>query len=246
MNKKQHLIKSLLVAIDALKNDTILYNWVNQESCNCGVVSQAVLGIDRHELKKRFGDIWSGLFSLKPKDKEEIDPTWKNAVKYFCPITGKSDKQILNDLQEAGLDKNDIVHLEYMDNPAILKKSGVKTYKVEIVMDKVLKESTVKTLRVPVKNPIMRLLGYTELVDVRDDVYEEEENEIKHPIDYWVDPSNLILYLQGWVSILKEGSSNDEEIEDMDNLTLEGELLNAVADEDFEKAAIIRDNISKI
>ena len=48
--KKEHLIKSLKIVISALRNDTILYEWTSPESCNCGIVSQAVLETNSENL----------------------------------------------------------------------------------------------------------------------------------------------------------------------------------------------------
>ena len=126
MSKKEKLIGSLNVAISALKNDTVLYDWNSQSSCNCGVVSQAVLGKTNKQVGELFQEINKGLHGYETEEKK-IRRTWKNGVKYLCPITGKSNIQILDDLNNAGMSKEDIVHLEYMDNDAILAKSGVKT-----------------------------------------------------------------------------------------------------------------------
>ena len=54
VSKKNKLIKSIKIAITALESDTVLYNWTEQNSCNCGVIAQVLLGVDKNELSKRF------------------------------------------------------------------------------------------------------------------------------------------------------------------------------------------------
>lgn len=200
--RKSKLIKSLKLAINALKNDTIFYDWHNQESCNCGVVAQAILGKDSDEIEQSFLKITEALEKkakrLKGDEDDEedgkIDSTWKNAVKHLCSITGKSNIEILNNLIESGLEKDDIVHLEYLENEAILEKSEINT---------------------------------------------EDEN-------YFKDKENLILYLSAWVKILEEGVryKKGDILTERSLAELQTELLNAKAEENFEYAAELRDEIN--
>lgn len=118
---KTNLITSLKTAITALEADTINYNWEKQQSCNCGVVAQAVL-------KKTSSEILGSISSMvNSVTREKQSGTWKNCVKNFCNITGESTQQIFKDLSEAGLSAQDICHLEYLENPAILKKAKIRT-----------------------------------------------------------------------------------------------------------------------
>lgn len=200
--KKQKLIKSLKLAINALKNDTIFYDWTRQESCNCGIVSQAVLGKSSEivsdlfqnvigHLDKKFEIFNQGIDDASKK--KEHCSTWKDGVKFLCPIIGKSNIQIFDELTEAGLSKDDIVHLEYLENPAILRKSGIKKSK-----------------------------------------------------DYYRKKENLILYLTSWIKILEEGIQHKEG-ENLNKRSineLQAELLNAEAEEKYEYAATLRDEIN--
>jgi hypothetical protein len=51
MKRKEKLIESLRLVIDALKNNTVYYDWSEQSSCNMGVVAQAILSVDVKELE---------------------------------------------------------------------------------------------------------------------------------------------------------------------------------------------------
>lgn len=86
MNRKEKLINSLNIAVNALKNDIIHYNWAEQDSCNAGVVSQAVLGMDIDSLRKLRRPMFEKLIGINEKRRKdgmnELEKTWKNAVKY--------------------------------------------------------------------------------------------------------------------------------------------------------------------
>lgn len=228
MDKKAHLIKSLELAIDALRNDTIFYHWKRSYSCNAGIVAQTLLGVTRKEL----AEISEPLFRDLPGE----NMTWKKGIKYNCPITGEAMPEVIKRLEAAGLHRNDIVHLEYLDNPAILANSTIEKIKVpkEIVTGKEMKtvrdKSSLRSMLLGKKRQI--------LVDKKEIFIEEV-----YPVGYYMDKGNLIKYLVSWVQILKRdsGSSVTGSINE-----LEAELLVAVAEENYEKAAILRDSISKL
>lgn len=246
MSRKETLINGLRNAIEALKNDTINYDWSNQSSCNMGVVAQAVLEISPKELEKMNKTLFKPLnvFNAKRKaeGKDRIMPSWKNAVKYACPITGKNMPEIINILESKGMSRSDIVHLEFLENPAILELSGIKknesTRQIKI---------GVENKEIPSKNWIYRLFGYTEMTEVP--VY-ESVTEYSYENEYYQKKENVILYLSAWLNILtdenleiKVKGSTDSNKET--SVNLEKELLHAVADEDYEKAADLRDRLAK-
>ncbi len=201
--RKQKLITSLNIAINALKADAIYYDWTIQESCNCGIVSQAILGKTAQELEAEFEDICTAMSIHNINNQTLLSQTWQNAVKLFCPLTGKSQFQIFEDLKEGGLEPHDIVHLEYLTNPAILQRSGIKSHR--------------------------RVLFF-----------------FKTRLSYYTSPENLILYLQAWVSILEEGSTiTKTELNTANKTVLEAELLIAVASQDYEYAAQLRNKLNK-
>lgn len=238
MSRKETLINGLRTAIDALKNDTIHYNWDNQLSCNMGVVAQAILEVDAKVLEKMHRPLFKEINAInkrrKAKGKEQINTTWKNAIKYGCPITGKNMPEIVNILESKGMSRADIVHLEYLENPAILELSGIK--RIE----------NVEYRTVPHPNRLYRLFGATKTEEVP---ASERKMAARYEDGYYSNKENVILYLSAWLNILtnenleikiKDYNSSNRE----NYINLEKELLHAVADEDYEKAADLRDKIS--
>jgi hypothetical protein len=243
--KTQKLIKGLNIVINALKNGTIHYDWTQQDSCNCGVVAQAILGKTKEEIRTFYNEISSGLAKHNTKD-TKIDLTWQNGVKYLCPLTGEPMIEVFKKLFEAGLSKSDIVHLEYMNNPAILKRSGIQLKIKKVVVEKKLAETVTRLETQKHPNLFPRLFGKTVQVAVKTDVYKEIKSEKIIVDDYFhTKQHNLIKYLTAWVSILQEGAKYKEE--DLGGLTieeLESELLIAVAEDKFEYACLLRDTIN--
>jgi hypothetical protein len=166
---------------------------------------------------------------------KEIALTWKNSIKYTCSITGKDMPKIYQDLEAAGLSRFDIAHLEYMDNPAILAESTIEKIKVKTGTRKIGE----RTQDVIVKS-FFGLIKKNKIVT--DDVF-EDVFEMRYPSGYYSKKDNLIKYLSAWVRILEKQPTLSE-ISDRNDL--EGQLLNAVADEDYEKAAEIRNQIAKM
>jgi hypothetical protein len=143
--------------------------------------------------------------------------------------------KVFEDLEAAGLSRIDIAHLEYMDNPAILAESTIEKIKVKTGTRKIGE----RTHDVIVKS-FFGLFKQNKIVteDVIEDVF-----EMRYPSEYYKKKNNLIKYLSAWVRIL-ENQPTVSEVTDRNEL--EGQLLNAVAEEDYEKAAEIRNQISKM
>jgi hypothetical protein len=238
MDKKKNLVKSLIVAIDALRNDTIHYDWKEQHSCNAGVVAQACLGLTRDEVNRMRAPLFNVLDDINEKrSTDKLDQTWKNAIKYGCPITGLSNFEIIDSLEKAGLSKADIVHLEYLENPAILEISGIPKVK-EVTKEKV--DETVRFEEVNDTSIIGRLFGKKITKKIVEPVYEEKVTET-YPRQYFRKKENLILYLSAWVKILTAETSHENPAS-----RLEAKLLNAVAEENYELAAELRNRLATI
>ena len=148
MNKrKENLITNLELVIHGLKTDTVKYEWNKSNRCNCGLVAQAMLKLDASQLSQRIDS--EALMNkteianrLGVSDPKNVELTWRNAAQAYCPLTGEPLKQIFKDLEAAGLSKEDIVHLEYMNNEAILKRSGIQ---VKTAYTKSVQTGTKKT-----------------------------------------------------------------------------------------------------
>ena len=240
MNKKENLIKALKVAVNALENGTVFYNWIKPCSCNCGVVAQAILGKTRDDVKTAFMEIEN---RTKPKrDDKTHASTWKEGVQYLCSITGKTDVSIFNELFSIGMSPEDITHLEFLENPAILKRANLET---EITTTTKIKTGeTIK--KVPVVKKEKRfwrnknVITYENQVEETFETKTTKENKLeKH---YYCEKNNLIKYLKAWVSILEENAQTVTK--DTQKITLREELLKAVASENYEEASKIRDMIS--
>lgn len=242
MNKKEHLINSLRVAVNALKNDIVLYDWNKQKSCNAGIVSQAVLGLTSDEVwaaSKPMFDVIEKINKKSDSNEKGISPTWKNAIKLTCPITGKNFPQIIKDLESAGLSREDIAHLEYLENPAILKASGIKKEKKLVRREQI--DTKIETVE------IKKWFGLRTVTEVKETpVYKDIYEEV-YPKNYYAVKDNLILYLSAWIRILTNSTEVVfENTFESERERLEAQLLNAVADENYEKAAELRNQIAEI
>lgn len=243
--KKQKLIKGLNLVINALKNNTIHYELTEQHSCNCGVVAQSILGKNKAELNSYWVEASNKLTQFET-DKKKIDRTWQNAVKHLCPITGEPMADVFRKLFEAGLSKSDIVHLEYMDNKAILSRSGIKMKINKTFKEKVFVETIEKTIIQNHPNFFLRIFGKKIEVKVTEDVFKEVSSEkVVEDNQYHTRQHNLVKYLTAWVLILEEGVKHTEtELEGLNASQLENELLVAVAEENYEYATVLRDKLN--
>lgn len=237
---KTNLIKALKTAIHALENNTIHYEWTEQSSCNCGVVAQCILGKNKEQIQDKFDVAIDSLRRYDSKDKK-VGFTWQNGIKYLCPITGKSSVEIFNDLFEKGMSREDIVHLEYLDNAAILKRAKLETPMTKTVR---VKTGTIKK-QVPIETTEGRFFKkkVIKYVEQTEEIFEErKETSMGLEKDYHTKKPNLIKYLKAWAQILEEG---EKQISTQSSKTdLQEELLKAVATEDFERAAQIRDTLA--
>ncbi len=207
MEKREKLIAALVRVATAIKTDTICYDWHKPHSCNCGVVAQTLLGVKREELKELYEPHQSRL------SRGGVSISWKNAVRYFCPISGERLPEIFQRLQDAGLSPADIAHLEYLENPAILAASAIPKFDA-------------------LRHPLMYLDAYNG---------GKKPGRFFYEYQYFAKRENLYLYLTAWIGILK-----GETTPTSNHLQLEAQLLLAVADEDFETAARLRDELLQV
>lgn len=121
--RRKLLINSLSDCVYALQNNTIFYKWDHQSSCNCGIVVQSILDKNKDEVGVLFDDECEQNF----KGEENNAHTWKALVQQTCNATGRSVSKIVNILMASGMRPEDIVHLEYLENEAILAKTDIDT-----------------------------------------------------------------------------------------------------------------------
>jgi hypothetical protein len=99
------LIQALLDTADRLADPSIRYQWTHQGACNCGHLAQTVTKLSRAEIHEialeRAGD-WS-----------------EHAVDY-CPGSQYPIDHVISTLLDLGLNTNDLVHLERLNNRAIV------------------------------------------------------------------------------------------------------------------------------
>lgn len=95
-------------AADMIEEAPWDYSWLNSARCNCGVLAQAVLGINRHELYPMLAGFhkttWSAI----------IDESRK-----LCPTTLLPVQKVVDALFEAGFTENELIGLEGLDSPPI-------------------------------------------------------------------------------------------------------------------------------
>lgn len=130
MNSK--LLPALKTAIRALEADIVPYNWSKPHSCNCGVVVQAITGKDKAEVSRMHRGaedeaVKRGLVRGEDISGAPYSATWRQIAQYSCTVTGSPIGKMMTALYDLGLTAEDIVHLEYLNNPAILKEANIKT-----------------------------------------------------------------------------------------------------------------------
>jgi hypothetical protein len=127
------LKKALVEVITALEKDYIRYEWNETPSCNCGLIVQSLLGKTRDEIvqlnrqEKNKVPQYIKAIEARDTDTEKYYNTWKNLAQARCTITGMPLDGIFKAMNEAGFRPEDIVHVEYMTNKAILENSGINT-----------------------------------------------------------------------------------------------------------------------
>ena len=83
------------------------YRWTHMGSCNCGHLAQTVTGLSQHEIHRlaleRAGD-------------------WSEQAREYCPASGYPMDHLIETLLDLGLTRDDLVHLERLDDRRILQQ----------------------------------------------------------------------------------------------------------------------------
>lgn len=110
----------LETAAKLIKSEDIRYNWVEQGSCNMGLITQLVTGLTPLQIEKHIGSM------PLPDEKYGKDSwTWSGAATQYCPLTGQDMPTIFRKLFSIGFEREDIGRIEYLSTPRIIKLAGI-------------------------------------------------------------------------------------------------------------------------
>jgi hypothetical protein len=107
------LSNKLRYVADRLDDNTLDFDWEKQHKCCCGVVAQILLSKTQFEIRRQFQTL------TKATGGGEY-VTWGDLTNRVCPITGMPEAEMFRQLYEAGLTREDIIHLEYLSDPKVL------------------------------------------------------------------------------------------------------------------------------
>jgi hypothetical protein len=100
------LIAALRRTADRLQKGA-LYQWGHMGSCNCGHLAQELTRYSKAEIHQRALLSRSG--------------DWNEQLIDYCPTSGLPLDDVIGELLEAGLDIDDLKHLERLSDPKILQ-----------------------------------------------------------------------------------------------------------------------------
>ena len=107
MHKNQKLKTALSTTINRLSKKETPYQWGHFGQCNCGHLAQSVTQFTSREIHQSA--------SLLGGD-------WGVRAEEFCPVSRHLIDDIIRQLLVIGLEQEDIIHLENLSDPQILKK----------------------------------------------------------------------------------------------------------------------------
>lgn len=118
-------IKILQDCIDGLNSGQYHYKWTEMGMCNCGIVSQVALGLDKYQVDT--------LVNRAPKSGEDNIGPWTNFSKHAinCKTTGKPIARIFKMLESKGFTLTEINNLEFLRDKRVLTKIGRIRHKPE-------------------------------------------------------------------------------------------------------------------
>ena len=103
----ENLLNIFDKTIESLENEDDRYNWGHLGRCNCGFLAKEVT-------KKSAKEIHEAALAKKGED-------WGVRVENFCPVSGYLIDDIISELFSVGLSPRDIVSIEKLNDPEILK-----------------------------------------------------------------------------------------------------------------------------
>lgn len=106
----KQLIDGLRTAANWIESEEVRYHWGSPEQCNCGILAQAILGINPTEITET-----------------NYHSNWHKEVKR-CYETGLDINYIIKGLIEVGMKSTDFVNLEYLTFEGIPRPSYLYHY----------------------------------------------------------------------------------------------------------------------
>jgi len=189
--KKVTLVEALTIVVTALKNDTIYYKWKDTNTCNCGLVAQAVTRTNKDELDELY--LQPIASPIQVKNKSKFSPTWSDMVAEYCPLTKEPVTEIFKKLFDAGMTREDIGHLEYLSDPEILEKININLDTTEKYFVKRTKTKSFLGLGFKKKTISVRV-------------------QKTRKVYYYQKKENLIAYLEAWIEILEDKEAKESVI----------------------------------
>ncbi|MFO0745999.1 MAG: hypothetical protein U1F43_10035 [Myxococcota bacterium] len=110
MSQNPSLADALRVTAHRLAADATPYRWTHQGRCNCGHLAQTLTSRDAPSIHA------AGL---------EVDGDWSEHARGFCPTSGLAIDAILATMFDAGVTPDELVHLERLSDPRVLRRLGV-------------------------------------------------------------------------------------------------------------------------
>ena len=107
MHKNIELKNALNETVNRLKNSEAKYSWGHFGKCNCGHLAQTITQLSAREIHQ------SASF---------LGGDWGVRVEEYCPVSRFLIDDIIRKLLSIGLEQQDIVHLENLSDPNVLKR----------------------------------------------------------------------------------------------------------------------------
>ena len=102
---KPELISALRRTSSNLKKGSS-YQWGHMGSCNCGHLVQEITRLSKKEIHAR---------ALRNRSGD-----WNEQLIEYCPTSGLPLDEIISEMIAAGLEREDLMHLEKLSDPTIL------------------------------------------------------------------------------------------------------------------------------
>jgi hypothetical protein len=99
------------------------YEWGHMGSCNCGNLAQTITSFSRAEIQK---------YALQKRG------DWSEQLIDYCPTSGYPMDLIIEKMIDFGFTRDDLRHLEWLSDTAILSKIGVTFLNRNIKSDTIL------------------------------------------------------------------------------------------------------------